>query len=111
MALSLLVYNLGQWQLRQALVQKQETVPDQLGKPTALPTLRWVFQCFVAVHLVVFQGVIQIVNLTDERHHILQFLVRLVGATISSLCQIPKTVECGIELNQSTLIAEKLGQI
>lgn len=73
MSLSLLVYNLGQRQLRQALAQKTQTIPDQRGKPTANPTLRWVFQCFMAVHLVVFQGVEQIVNLTDERRHILQF--------------------------------------
>jgi transposase len=73
MALCLLVYNLGQRQLRQALAQADATIPNQLGKPTATPTLRWVFQCFMAVHLVVFQGVQQVVNLTDERVHILQF--------------------------------------
>jgi transposase len=73
MALCLLVYNLGQRQLRQALAHQDETIPNQLGKPTSSPTLRWVFQCFMAVHLVVFQGVQQVVNLTDERLHILQF--------------------------------------
>jgi transposase len=73
MALCLLVYNLGQRQLRQALAQNEETIPNQLGQPTASPTLRWVFQCFMAVHLVVFQGVRQVVNLTDDRLHILQF--------------------------------------
>jgi transposase len=73
MALCLLVYNLGQRQLRLALAQHQETIPNQLGKPTASPTLRWVFQCFMAVHFVVFRGVTQVVNLTDERLHILQF--------------------------------------
>jgi transposase len=73
MALCLLVYNLGQRQLRQALAEGAETIPNQLGKPTSSPTLRWVFQCFMAVHLVVFQGVKEIVNLTDERHHILRF--------------------------------------
>jgi transposase len=81
MALCLLVYNLGQRQLRQALAQADATIPNQLGKPTASPTLRWVFQCvagdpprcFRAVHLIVFQGVQQVVNLTDERQHILQF--------------------------------------
>lgn len=73
MSLSLLVYNLGQRQLRQALAASSKTIPDQLGKPTATPTLRWVFQCFMAVHLVVYQGVQQVVNLTDERRHILQF--------------------------------------
>ena len=73
MSLSLLVYNLGQRQLRQALAASAKTIPDQLGKPTATPTLRWLFQCFMAVHLVVYQGVQQVVNLTDERRHILQF--------------------------------------
>jgi hypothetical protein len=48
MALCLLVYNLGQRQLRQALAQHDETIPNQLGKPTSSPTLRWVFQCFIA---------------------------------------------------------------
>ncbi len=73
MALCLLVYNLGQRQLRLALAQHQETIPNQLGKPTASPTLRWVFQCFMAVHLVLFHCVTQVVNLTDERLHILRF--------------------------------------
>jgi transposase len=73
MALCLLVYNLGQRQLRASLAQSGETIPNQLGQPSTSPTLRWVFQCFMAVHLVVFQGVQQIVNLTDERQHILRF--------------------------------------
>ena len=73
MALCLLVYNLGQRQLRQALAHQDETIPNQLGKLTSSPTLRWVFQCFMAVHLVVFQAVRQVVNLTDDRLHILQF--------------------------------------
>jgi transposase len=73
MSLCLLVYNLGQRQLRQALAQKAQTIPNQSGQPTATPTLRWVFQCFMAVHLVVVQDVQQIVNLTNERQHILKF--------------------------------------
>ncbi|MEH2307533.1 MAG: IS1634 family transposase [Nostoc sp.] len=73
MALCLLVYNLGQRQLRQALAYQAQTIANQLGKPTATPTLRWVFQCFMAVHLVVFQGVPQIINLTQQRQHILRF--------------------------------------
>jgi transposase len=73
MALCLLVYNLGQRQLRQALTQAESTIPNQLGQPTTTPTLRWVFQCLMAVHLVVVQGVQQVVNLTDERQHILRF--------------------------------------
>jgi transposase len=74
MGLCLLVYNLGQRQLRQALQQQQLTLPNQLGKATQRPTLRWVFQCFSAVHYVLLNGVKQIINLTDERRQILQFL-------------------------------------
>lgn len=73
MALCLLVYNLGQRQLRASLATAGATIPNQLGQPTATPTLRWVFQCFMAVHLVVVGSVQQVVNLTDERLHILRF--------------------------------------
>ena len=73
MALCLLVYTLGQRQLRQALQQADQTLPNQLGKGTQHPTLRWIFQCFMAIHLVTLNGVQQVVNLTEERHHMLQF--------------------------------------
>lgn len=73
MGLSLLVYSLAQRALRLALATAQQTIPNQLGKPTASPTLRWVFQCFMSVHLISFGGVKQISNLTSERSYILQF--------------------------------------
>lgn len=73
MALCLLVYNLAQRQLRLALAIAQDTIPNQLGKPTDSPTLRWVFQCFMAVHLVSIHGVTQIVNLSSLRLRILNF--------------------------------------
>lgn len=73
MGLCLLVYNLGQRQLRQALQQANQTLPNQLGKGTQSPTLRWVFQCFMAVHYVVLGGLKQVSNLTDQRCQILGF--------------------------------------
>jgi transposase len=73
MVLCLLVYNLAQRQLRLALAIAQDTIPNQLGKPTNSPTLRWVFQCFMAVHLVSFQNLTQVVNLSPLRLHILNF--------------------------------------
>lgn len=74
MGLCLLVYTLGQRQLRQALIQAQESIPNQLKKPTSSPTLRWIFQCFQAVHLVHFNQQLQVSNLTDTRLKILRFL-------------------------------------
>jgi len=73
MALCLLVYNLAQRHLRLALAQAQETIPNQLGKPSSSPTLRWVFQCFMAVHLVSSHGLKHISNLSPPRLHILNF--------------------------------------
>ena len=74
MALCLLVYNLGQRQLRIALKTQKATVKNQLNKPTESPTLRWIFQCFQGIHLLIRQGVIMILNLTEEHCRILQFL-------------------------------------
>ncbi len=74
MGLCLLVYTLAQRQLRQALQQSKSGIKNQLGKLTERPTLRWVFQCFQAVHLLILNGGKQISNLTDERLWILRFL-------------------------------------
>lgn len=74
MALSLMVYNLGQRTLRNALKAAGETLPNQIGKLTQTPTLRWVFQCFMAIHLVTIKGQQQVVNLTDNHRKILRFL-------------------------------------
>ena len=46
MPLCLLVYNLGQRQLRLALEEQEETVPNQLGKPTQRPIIALDFSMF-----------------------------------------------------------------
>ena len=74
MGLSLMVHNLGQRTLRNALKSARETIPNQLGKLTRTPTLRWVFQCFIAIHWVTIDGQQQILNLTDNHRKILRLL-------------------------------------
>lgn len=73
MGLCLLVYTLGQRQLRQTLKRTKATVKNQLGRPTDRPTLRWIFQCFQSIHLLIQTGVVQVSNLTEERLHLLKF--------------------------------------
>lgn len=46
MGLALLIFALGERKLRQALQENNHSIPDQKGKPTQTPTLRWVFQVF-----------------------------------------------------------------
>ena len=51
MTLCLLVYKLAEVRVRQQLAATGQTVPDQVRKPTARPTLRWLFQCFEGIDL------------------------------------------------------------
>jgi transposase len=51
MTLCLLVYKLAEVRVRQRLAETGQTVPDQVRKPTARPTLRWLFQCFEGIDL------------------------------------------------------------
>jgi transposase len=53
MVLSLLVYSVAQLKLRKALSERNETIPDQKGKPTANPTMRRVFQIFEGISLLI----------------------------------------------------------
>ena len=73
MGLCLLIYTLGQRQLRQRLKSTKSGLKNQLGKLTDRPTLRWIFQCFHSVHLVIVNQVEQICNLTSEQLEILRF--------------------------------------
>lgn len=79
MTLCLLVYNLGQYRLREALILEQETLPNQVGKQIKNPTLRWVFQLMENITLVNFydgSGQITkqcVTNLTPLRIKIIRF--------------------------------------
>ncbi|VEP17537.1 conserved hypothetical protein [Hyella patelloides LEGE 07179] len=44
MGLCLMVYSLGQREVRRQLNKAQTGIPNQLGKLTNRPTLRWIFQ-------------------------------------------------------------------
>ncbi len=74
MSLCLLVYNLGQRELRNSLKRVKIGIRNQVGKSTMSPTLRWIFQGFQGIHYVILNGVKQIVNLTEERRFILSLL-------------------------------------
>lgn len=49
MVLMLAVYSLGEYQLRSRLAELNATVPNQMGKPTSKPTLKWVMTFFDGV--------------------------------------------------------------
>ena len=74
MGLSLLVYTIGQRELRNNLQLQKSSVKNQLNKLTERPTLRWIFQCFQGIHCLKIEGVKRISNLHDERRRILNFM-------------------------------------
>ena len=79
MGLSLLVYALAEHQLRRALHDQHQTIPNQLGKPTQRPTMRRVFQMFEGIDLLIIMiaGQIvgrQVLNLQPVHEQILSLL-------------------------------------
>jgi transposase len=79
MGLALLIFALAEHRLRAALRENDETLPDQKGKPTSNPTLRWVFQIFegldvLSVSVSGRQVLRQVLNLKPVHHQVLQLL-------------------------------------
>ena len=79
MVLCLLVYKLAELRVRQHLAALDETVPNQLRKPTQRPTMRWLFQCFEGIdlhHTLLSDGTRQseVLRLTPLHHQILRLL-------------------------------------
>jgi transposase len=56
MTISLLVYSLLQRKLRRALEAQDDSVPNQVNKPTKRPTMNWVNQCFEGIDLICHRG-------------------------------------------------------
>ena len=52
MTLALLVYSIAQRMLRRYLAMNEQTLPNQINKPTSTPTLRWIFQLMEGVDFV-----------------------------------------------------------
>ena len=49
MVLCLMIYSIAEWKLREKLEKENESVPDQKGKPTKKPTMRWIFFKFQGI--------------------------------------------------------------
>jgi len=91
MGLALLIFALGERQLRLALKQNNQTVPNQKRKPTQTPTLRWVFQLFEGLDVlsVIIDGRVQTRKILNLRPVYLQIL-GLLGSQAQT-CYLIKT--------------------
>jgi transposase len=59
MVLCLMIYSVAEWKLRTKLEEENETVPDQKGKPTKRPTMRWIFFNF--------QGITELITQKEDK--------------------------------------------
>ena len=70
MTLSLLVYAALEYKVRENMKKNGLAFPNQKGKPISNPTMRWVFQYFFSVVLILFDGDRQL-DYFDENHEII----------------------------------------
>ena len=99
MTLTLLVYNVGQYRLREQLKIEETTLPDQLGKQVQNPTLRWIFQIMEGIGLVHFYNEsLQIVReVITNINAVRKKIIYLFGATAAKIYGlIPKTCPGGV---------------
>jgi transposase len=76
MTLALLVSTVAQRRMRHQLARQHDTRPNQIGRPTSRPTLRWLFQLLEGINRVTFSvqghGKIIIEGVTALRRKLLQ---------------------------------------
>lgn len=79
MTLCLMIYNLAQHFLRQALVDQNETLPDQLKKPTQKPTMERVGKMFRNVNVVYLRFETYSQELVSNLNDLLRRIIRYFG--------------------------------
>ena len=52
MTLCLMVYNFAQYKIRKCLVEHNDTLPNQHGKPVKNPTMKWIAEIMVVISVV-----------------------------------------------------------
>jgi len=78
MVLTLLVYTIAEWKIRRELARLGESIPNQKGKPTQRPTMKWVFQFFRGISEVrmelMGEEIMKVTNLREVPRKILSLM-------------------------------------
>jgi hypothetical protein len=104
MALCLLVYNLAQRQFRLALALRQDTIPNQLGKPTKFPDFALGISIFYGGSLSCFSWGYSNCQFVSSSSPYLKFLSSSLPTLLFSPCpcflivfDLPLRAECGMQ--------------
>ena len=79
MVLCLLVYRFAEYRLRTRLAETEQTLPNQVNKPTATPTMRWIFQCFEGIDLLRISTAAGIISLVLHLQPFHERVLMLLG--------------------------------
>jgi transposase len=82
MTLSLLIYAALEYRIREALKQSENQFPNQKGETISNPTIRWIFQFFAGIHVLLVNE-IQTIVLNMNNHHLL--ILHLLGKEYEKL--------------------------
>ena len=92
MGLALLVYALAERWLRTELIKQNQTLVNQVGKPTQRPTLRRIFQVFEGIDVLLTQQGEDtqrvVVNLKPIHYQILDLFGGDIPRSITAECRV-----------------------
>jgi transposase len=91
MVLCLLVYRLAEQRLRTRLAETEQTIPDQVNKPTNRPTMRWVFQCFEGIELLHIRTQEHVRSLVLRLEPLHAQILHLLGPSRQHLYEAPSS--------------------
>jgi transposase len=79
MVLCVLVSLLAEFRLRARVAETAHTIPDQVHKPTARPTMRWVFPCLKGIEVLHIHTFSTSRTLVLRLHPVYPLLFSLLG--------------------------------
>ena len=92
MTLCLMVFGLTQYQIREALVLNNETLPDQRRKPTQKPSLKWIFFLFLGVQEITINLEGEIKQMVSNVNDLLKKIISYCGPRAKSIYLNPSTL-------------------
>jgi transposase len=79
MVLTLMIYSVAEWKLREKLKETGETIPDQLKKQTQKPTLKWAFRLMKGITEVKIEMGSKVVTQIANMDEVKDKIIRLMG--------------------------------
>jgi transposase len=90
MTLCLMVYNMAQFHIRRALSDNNDTIPDQLNRPTKNPTARWIFRMMLGISVVKVKlkgGIVH--EFVTNLNNVTTKIIRYFGARAMQIYGVP----------------------